>query len=122
MMDKIKNLDAFKIEKTEGFRNKYYCVKMTVVIDVEGVTPKKQDIEERFVLIRASSFDDAYKKMENQKDDYAEPYLNSDGRLVSWRIDSFDDCYVTDITSPGDLDKPEGVEVYSKLSSRKAKK
>jgi hypothetical protein len=59
--------------------------------------------------------------LEKQKERYVEPYLNSDGRFVRWRIDAFDDCYLTDILSPADSDNPEGVEVYSKLKSRKTK-
>ena len=98
---------------------KYYCVKMTVVIEVEGLSPKKQDIEKRFVLIRATSHDDAYDKLEKRQDEYVPPFLNPYGRFVRWRIESYDDCFVTDIESPADLDDPAGVEVYSKLSKRR---
>jgi hypothetical protein len=73
------------------------------------------------VLIKAKLFDDAYEKLAQQKDNYATRYLDADGRLVSWRIDSFDDCFATDIISKDDLDNREGVEVYSKLKSRKNK-
>jgi hypothetical protein len=120
----IKNIDHAKLVKKEEQPlklNQYFCVKMTVVIDFEGISSKRQKIEQRFVLIKADSFDDAYEKLEKQKDSYAEPYLNSDGRFVRWRIESFDDCYETDINSPKDLDNPEGVEIYSKFKSRKTK-
>ncbi|MGZ3778497.1 MAG: DUF4288 domain-containing protein [Mucilaginibacter sp.] len=119
----IESIDhATKIEVKEPEGDKYFCVRMTVIIEVEGTTRRKQGIEERFVLIKASSHEDAYERLDKRKSDYAEPYLNSAGRLVSWRIESFDDCYVTEINNPHDLDKPEGVEVYSKLGSRKAPK
>lgn len=101
--------------------DRYFCVKMTVVIDVEGILPKKQQIEKRFVLIKAKSGADAYEQLEKRKHEYTRPYLNPDGRFVRWRIDSYDDCYETDIESPADLDSPAGVEVYSKLSTRKNK-
>ena len=118
----IESIDyATKIEKNEPVKSRYFCVKMTVVIEVEGIKSRKQSIEQRFVLINATSSDDAYDKLEKQKDDYNEPYLNSDGRFVRWRIESFDDCYETDINTPKDLDRPEGVEVYSKLKSRRLK-
>lgn len=101
--------------------DRYFCVKMTVVIDEEGVLPKKQQIEKRFVLIKAKSTDDAYQQLEKRKHEYTRPYLNPYGRFVRWRIDSYDDCYETDIESPVDLDNPAGVEIYSKLSTRKNK-
>jgi len=43
------------------------------------------------------SQEDAYLKLEKKKDDYIQPYLNSDGRFVRWRIESFDDSYETEI-------------------------
>lgn len=113
--------DAVRNVKEAVVPDKYFCVKMTVVIEVEGISSKKQDIEKRFVLIRAKSFDDAYEKLEKIQDEYVEPYLNPYGRFVRWRIESYDDCFETGIISPADLDDPAGVEVYSKLSKRKNK-
>lgn len=111
--------DAVLKVKETVLPDKYFCVKMTVIIEEEGVSSKKQDIEKRFVLIKAKSFDDAYEKLEKRQDEYVAPYLNPYGRFVRWRIESYDDCFVTDIESPADLDDPAGVEVYSKLSKRK---
>lgn len=112
---------AIKIEVHQAPVDKYFCVKMTAVIEIEGVSSKRQSIEQRFVIIRAKTSDEAYEKLEAQRDDYTHTYLNSDGRLVRWRIDSFDNCYETDIKKPKDIDDPEGIEVYSKLKSRKVK-
>jgi len=112
---------AKKVEFIEPHVSKYYCVKMTVVIEIEGVSNKMESIEERMVLIKATSREDAYAKLDSQKEAYAEPYLNSDGRFVKWRIDSFDDYYETDISTFQDLENPEGVEVYSKFKTRKRK-
>jgi len=111
-----------KRKKTARVKQRYFCVKMTVVIEVEGVLATKESIEERFVLIKAKSFEDAYEQLEKQKDAYADPYLNSDGRFVRWRIESFDDCFSTDIFTQSDINDPVGVEVYSKLKSRKTKR
>jgi hypothetical protein len=113
--------NATKIEAESKLQDKFFCVKMTMVSEIEGLVSKKQTIEKRLVLIKAKSFDDAYDKLDKKKDTYDEPYLNADGRFVRWRIDSFDDCFETDINSAKDLDNPEGVEVYSKLKSRKNK-
>ncbi len=97
----------------------FYCVKMTVVIEIEKRKKGIQTIEDRMVLIKAKSFDDAYRKMEKVKNKNVEPYLNNYGELVRWRIESLDDCYKTDIHSPDDLNNPEGIEVYSKLMGRR---
>ncbi|MES2278452.1 MAG: DUF4288 domain-containing protein [Bacteroidota bacterium] len=98
---------------------KFYCVKMTVVIEIEGQTSGFETIEERYVLIKAKSGDDAYKRIEKKKDGYEQPYLNSDGQLVKWRIESCDDYYETDLTNFTNLNSAEGVEVFSKLKRRK---
>lgn len=112
---------AKKVRKPKPRASKFYCVRMTVVIEIEGLNTKMQSIEDRFVLIRAKSADDAYDKLDKRKDEYAAPYLNPSGRLVRWRIESFDDCYETDIYNIKDLEHPEGAEVYSKLKTRKSK-
>lgn len=114
--------DAKNIKQKDSPIEKYFCVKMTVVIEVEGISTKKQSIEKRFVLIKAKSDNEAYEKLGNQKNDYAELYLNSDGRFVRWRIESFDDCFETGIAGVDDLDNPEGVEIFSKLKSRNSNK
>ncbi len=110
---------ATKIEAESKIQDKFFCVKMTVVIEIEGISRKKQDIEKRLVLIKARSAEDAYQKLRDQKDEYAKPYLNPGGRFVRWRIDSFDDCFETDMNSIEEMNDAEGVEVYSKLKSRK---
>lgn len=100
----------------------YYCIRMTVALEIEGQRKGRQTIEDRFVLIQANSFEDAYKRIEKQKKKYAEPYLNKNGELVRWRIESLDDCYLTDIDSVNDLNNPGGVEVFSSLKERKLTK
>jgi len=95
---------------------------MTIVIEIEGFEDGLQQIEDRFVIIRAKSQEDAYLKLEKKKDDYIQPYLNSHGRFVRWRIESFDDSYETEIKNVNDLNTPDGVEVYSKLRSRRLTK
>jgi hypothetical protein len=116
----IQSIDGAVLQVKEAVvPDKYFCIKMTVVIEVEGISTKKQEIEKRFVLIKAKSFEDAYEKLEKRQDEYVAPYLNPYGRFVRWRIESYDDCFETDIESPADLDDPAGVEVYSKRSKRK---
>lgn len=93
----------------------WYCVRALVVIRVEHARSGLQNIEDRFVLVRASSFEDAKKRLRKQWRDYAAPYLNSNGQMVSWMLDKVVDVYQTGET---ELD-PAGAEVYSKLGKRR---
>jgi hypothetical protein len=119
----IDNIFIYQIEGAKEKPDKpiynFFCVKMTVSIQVEGFTKGMQSCEDRYVLVKASSVESAYTKVKKQGKQYGEPYLNSDARLVRWKIESYDDCFATDITSIDDFNKPEGVEVFSKLKSRK---
>jgi len=117
----IYQLDGAK-EKLDKPTFNFFCVKMTVSIQVEGFTTGIQSCEDRYVLVKALTVEEAYKKVKKQEKKYGEPYLNSDQRLVRWKIESYDDCYATDITSIDDFNKPEGVEVFSKLRGRKLNK
>jgi len=93
----------------------WYCVRALVVIRVEEAMAGLQNTEDRFVLVRASSFEDAKKRLRQQWQEYATPYLNSEGQMVSWSLDKVIDVYDTGET---ELD-PGGVEVYSKLGKRR---
>jgi hypothetical protein len=97
----------------------FFCVKMTVAIQIEGLEKGLQTYEQRLVLIRAKSEQDAYSKLEQQREVYGKPYLNSDGRQVRWMIESLDDCYAIDVSKLSDFIHPSGVEVFSKLKTRK---
>jgi hypothetical protein len=122
-LDYISYVSIHKIDKAKEKKNRsiqnFYCVKMTVAIEIEGKRKGFQSFEERFVLIKAKSFEDAYKKIEAQKADYEQVYLNPYGQLVRWKIESLDDCYITDMTKLSDFNAPEGVEVYSILKTRR---
>lgn len=93
----------------------WYCVRALVVIRVEQATAGLQNTEDRFVLVRASSFADAKKRLRQQWQEYATPYLNSEGQMVSWSLDRVIDVYETGETELN----PGGTEVYSKLGKRK---
>jgi hypothetical protein len=101
---------------------RFFCIKMTVAIQVEGIKAGIQTYEERYVLIKARSFEEAYKKIGKQKRKYESPYLNPRGHLVRWKVESLDDCYETDIIECKNLDNPEGAEVYSVLRKRRMTK
>jgi uncharacterized protein DUF4288 len=93
----------------------WYCVRAVVIIRVERAKLGNQNIEDRFVLVRASSFEDAKKRLKQLWREYATPYLNSDGQMVSWSLDKVIDVYDTGET---EID-PGGTEVYSKLRQRR---
>lgn len=109
-----------KTIKTEPAR--FFCIKMTVAIQIEGLKNGLQTYEERYVLIKAKTSDEAYKKIDRQKKKYEQPYLNSQGQLVRWKVENLDDCYATDIIGCDDLNNPEGAEVFSLLKKRKLTK
>jgi hypothetical protein len=117
----VKSVKGAK-RKVKGKSLSFFCVRMTAAIQVEGMKKGFQTYEERFVFLTARSPDDAYKKVKRQAKKYGEPYLNSDGQLVRWMIESLDDCYAVGISSCDDLNKPEGVEVYSALKRRRLTK
>jgi hypothetical protein len=93
----------------------WYCVRAFVIIRIERAKTRLQSTEDRFILVRASSFEDAKKRLRQQWREYARPYLNSDGQMVSWLLDRVIDVYQTCET---DID-PAGTEVYSKLGQRR---
>ncbi|MGH9523283.1 MAG: DUF4288 domain-containing protein, partial [Terriglobales bacterium] len=74
-----------------------------------------QSTEDRFVLLRASSFEDAEEGLRREWVEYASPYLNPNGQIVSWQLDHVVDVYDT---GQNEID-PAGTEVYSKLSGRR---
>jgi Domain of unknown function (DUF4288) len=93
----------------------WYCVRAFVVIRVEDAKLGMQSTEDRFILVQASSFEDAKKRLKQQWRRCATPYLNSNGQMVSWSLDKVIDVYDTGQT---EID-PDGDEVYSKLGCRR---
>ena len=82
----------------------YFCVKMTVAIQIEGRERGTQFFEERYVLHRACSEAEAIAKAEAAAPAYGEPYLNLDKILVRWKIESIDDVYEVVLDNPKNLD------------------
>ena len=96
-------------------KESWFCVRALVAICVEGQRSGMQSTEDRFVLVLACSFDDAKKRLSKTWPQYATPYMNSTGHLVSWRLEEIVDIYDLSETN---ID-PAGTEVYSKLGRRK---
>lgn len=122
-LSKLPGVSSVYISSIAGYRRRptskatltWYCVRALVVIRVERTRFGNQNTEDRFVLVRASSFDDAKKRLAKSWREYATPYLNSDGRMVSWTLDKIIDVFDT---AEAEID-PKGTEVYSKLLRRR---
>ncbi len=96
----------------------WYAVKGGYAIQVEGQTNGLQGYEDRILLVKATSFDDAEKKAWKESKIYAEPpHLNCYGEMVRWQLEKIVDVYWTDIV---ELD-PNGTEVFSALKDRRMK-
>ncbi len=111
---------ASSIYKSLGFN--YYCIRMTVTFSFEGFSKGMQLWEERFVLLKAKNYDDAYKKATDYKKKSLYKFLNTDQRLVGEKVVSIDDICESFIFEPEEINNPEGVEVYYKQASRKMTK
>lgn len=93
----------------------WFCVKGRVAIQVEDERGGMQLVEDRFVLVRAASFDDAERRLRHYWGAEARPYLNPHGQIVRWQLEEIEDVYDLGET---DLD-PTGVEVYSRIGRRR---
>lgn len=97
----------------------WYAVKGVYAIQVEGATKGMQSYEERILLVRATSFDEAEKKAWKESENYVTPYLNSNGEMVRWQLEKIVDIYWTSIDVDGF--NPHGTEVFSALHQRRMK-
>lgn len=67
----------------------------------------KQLFEESIMLVRAQSFEHAYKIAEKKSLEYDEPYKNPYGQQVTWKFIEALDCYLIG------REVGSGTEVYS---------
>jgi Domain of unknown function (DUF4288) len=120
-----RELSSLFIHKIQGLRRKpekkelsWYAVRGRVAIQVEGQTQGLQEVEDRIVVVRAHSFEDAERRLRPNWEEYAEPYLNSKGEMVRWQLEE-----IVDVYQVGDLEKfdPKGTEVYSRLTQRRVR-
>lgn len=110
------NGERIKRKAANKRKKRYYCVKMTVAIQIEGRQQGLQTWEERYVLYRAFSEIEAATKAKEAASDYEKPYLNSKGLLVRWMVERVDDVYEVVQDNIKDLD---GAEVFSKFHGRR---
>jgi hypothetical protein len=94
-----------------------FCVWGRVAIQVEGRTRGLVDVEDRLMLVRALTEEDAKKRLAKSWREYASPYLNSRGELVRWQLVEVVDVYHL---YEDELD-PSGTEVYSRIRPKRMK-
>jgi hypothetical protein len=110
-LDTIEGRRRKRVRPTLG----WFCVWGVVAIQIEGQSDGFLDLEDRLVIVKAWSAEDAQHRLESSWRSYAEPYMNREGALVRWQLVSVQDVYglFDDVISP------RGTEVYSRL--RKAR-
>jgi Domain of unknown function (DUF4288) len=83
----------------------WWVVRMIVDITVAG---ELSSCEDRFVLIRATSGEEARAKGEHVAQGYGDTYLNGDDETVTWKVRG-----ISDVFGVVDTDLMDGSEVYS---------
>ncbi len=111
------HIQAKKRLSTPRRRPSFFCVKMTVAIQIEGRKKGMQRYEERYVLYKGYSEAEAIQKAELAAPAHQKPYLNSDGLLVRWKVESIDSAY--EVVTEANAKDFEGAEVFSVLKTRK---
>jgi len=97
----------------------FFCVRVIVQVQIEGVKNGLQTIDEQFLLVKAGNQGKAEAKVKkNLSSD--QPYLNPYGQLVRWKLDSIIDVYTPFMDDKDNFEEP--VEVFSKLRTRKLRK
>lgn len=106
---------GFRATSRRTPKESWFCVRALVAICIEGQRSGLQSTEDRFVLVLARSSENARKRLSKSWAAYATPYMNSTGRLVSWRLDKIVDIYNV---NEAKID-PAGTEVYFNFGRRK---
>jgi hypothetical protein len=111
----VTSIPGCRRRRSTAARTSWFCVRGLVAIQIEGQRVGMQSVEDRFMLVRATSAEDARRRLGRLWREYATPYLNSSGHLVRWQLEGVTDVY--DVLDD-ELD-PNGAEVYSKLGRRR---
>ena len=93
----------------------WYAVQARFAIQVEEETKGMQSYEDRIMVVKASSPDDAERRLRREFRDYATPYLNSNYEMVRWNFER-----VLHVYQMNDAEfNPKGTEVFSVLRGRR---
>lgn len=122
---RIDNISIINLEKDydsdiEPFEL-YYTFIVRFAIQIENKTKGLQNYEDRVLIMKAFSEDEAKKKLKKGFKTYEKPYLNSFGELVRWKFEEFLDSYATCYSSLEDMlsSENEGIEIFSRIKSRR---
>jgi hypothetical protein len=97
----------------------FWCIQARFAVQIENKTTGMQMYEDRLLVIRALTEEEAKQKLLPSFEAYAEPYLNSAGLLVRWQFERFTDSYCFDIQDVDAFLSEHGVEVFSTLNNRR---
>ncbi len=121
---RLPELLSVSVSRIPGLRRKperrslaFFAVRARIVIEVEGQTRGSQEVDDRIVLVRAFSAEDAERRVVPRLAAEAEPYLNADGEMVRWRLEEIVDVHQLF----ADAIDPRGTEVYSHIVQRRMK-
>jgi hypothetical protein len=113
-IDSVRGLRATHVPKR---RLKWHAVLARFAWKIEGRTKGMQTYEHRVMLVKAMAEDDAVRRLQPEFKDYAHPYLNHDGQMVSVQFEEV--LNVVDLVE--EKIDPRGTEVYYRLYERRMK-
>jgi len=117
-------IDSIWIRKISGIRKRkpkreklWFAVKALFNIQFEGFKGGMNKYEERIILVKAYTHDDAKKVAKKEFHEYSYIYLNTDKIMVRWNYERILATYEADIYK--DKLDPTGTEVFSEFKYRK---
>lgn len=110
---KVRGLRPSRVRRKQELR--WFCVRGSVAIQIEGRTRGLVDVEDRLVLVKAHTEADAKKRLAKYWSEWAKPYLNVYGELVRWQLIEVRDVYEL----PDEAIDSNGTEVYSRIRSKR---
>lgn len=117
----ILNVDGFQKKEVDK-RKSFFSVKVRIAIQIENQKKGRQKYENRVVIVKAESFEKAEKQVLKGLKKIEEPYLNSYGCLVKWKVEKVLACYHTFIEDKKEFDFEYGTEIFSQIKGRQLKK
>lgn len=105
-LDSVQRRRKKRMKRSPG----WFCVWGVFAVQIEDQVAGFLELEDRLVLMKAISADDARRRMERRCIG-STPYMNQEGYLVRWQLTSIRDIYELFDQA---ID-PRGTEVYSKL-------
>ena len=113
-------IESVFVSSVRGLRAKqsarirrWFCVWCCMAIQVEGRSRGMITVEDRLVLVKARSAQEAEARAIRKAEDV--PYLNAAGYLVRWKLTAIEDIHEL---FDNEID-PRGTEVYSRMGARK---